>query len=119
MRWVIIGLLSCLGFVGAAGVASASCPPPACDRGEFCLWDTESYDGVEQHLDLATLNPGSCFALPDGFDGRSFVNLADRLVTVYQGQDCSTEGEFTTYPGGGTYVPSAPFVVRGIEVWEH
>jgi hypothetical protein len=39
-------------------------------------------------------------------------------VTVYQGRGCSTEGEFDTYPGGGTYVPEAPFVIRAVEVWE-
>jgi hypothetical protein len=37
---------------------------------------------------------------------------------VYQSEECSTEGDFVTYPGGGTFVPDAPFLVRGIQIWE-
>lgn len=115
MRAVVVVVLSCLGFLGSVAAASASCPPP-CDQGELCLWQSPGFGDTQQRLDLTTVNPGSCVAVPEA---RSFVNLSARLVTVYQGADCSTEGEFTTYPGGGTYVPDAPFVVRGIEVWDH
>lgn len=89
-----------------------------CEPGEFCLWERADYRGEILRLDLRNANPNECIPLPEGFVGRSFANrTADRHVTVYQGRDCSTEGDFTTYPGGGTFVPQAPFVVRGIQVW--
>lgn len=61
---------------------------------------------------------GECVPLSEGFVGRSFANRMRRPVTVYQGRGCDTEGEFDTYPGGGTYVPEASFVVRAVVVWE-
>ncbi|TCP48530.1 peptidase inhibitor family I36 [Tamaricihabitans halophyticus] len=88
-----------------------------CDVGEFCLWESTSYSGAINRADLTNVNPEECAPLPEGFDGRSFVNRTDRLVTVYQDRHCATEGDFTTYPGEGTYVPVAPFVVRGIQFW--
>lgn len=97
----------------SAGQAETS----ACDRGEFCAWPGTGYTGRPARLDLETANPGECIPLPDGLVARSFVNNLTRDTTVFQGATCSTEAEFTTYPGKGTYVPDAPFVVRAIEVW--
>lgn len=110
---------SCL-IVGS-GVAQASTTPPpefACLKGEFCSWTDEFYSGQITRLDLRTANPSECVPLPATFDGRAFANRMDRMITVYQGRDCSTEGDFTTYPGGGTFVPQAPFVARAIQIWE-
>jgi hypothetical protein len=101
-----------------ATAAPASAEPEPCERGEFCLWPAENYQGAIQRIALENANPGECVPLPEGFDGRSFANRTKRPVTVYQGRDCSTEGEFDTYPGGGTFVPAAPYVVRGVQIWE-
>lgn len=90
---------------------------PACAVGELCLWTTETYSGTTQHYDLRTANPEDCIPLPEGFEGHSFVNRLTRDVTIYQSEECTTEGDFTTYPGGGTYVPQSPFVVRAIKIW--
>ncbi|MFD8497496.1 peptidase inhibitor family I36 protein [Amycolatopsis sp. NPDC059657] len=107
-------------LIVGGGVAQASTPPPefACLKGEFCAWTDEFYGGKITRLDLRTANPEECVPLPADFDGRAFANRLDRLITVYQGRDCSTEGDFTTYPGGGTFVPQAPFVARAIQIWE-
>lgn len=113
--------------IAGAGVAGADVPPAGaraeptamCERGEFCLWPTENYADAIQRVALENANPGECVPLPEGFDGRAFANRTTRPVTVYQGRDCSTEGEFDTYPGGGTFVPEAPFVVRGVQIWEN
>jgi len=96
----------------------SSAADPACTAGEFCLWDTETYSGAVETYDLRTANPGDCIPLPEGFQGHSFVNRMTRDVTIYQGADCSTEGDFITYPGHGTYVPRSPFAVRAVKVWE-
>lgn len=114
-------VLAALGLLTAGGIAEAETGTPpvgnGCGQGEFCAWTEDFYGGSVQFLDLRTANPGEC--IPLGGDTRSFVNLLDRDVTVYQGEDCSTEGDFTTYPGGGTYVPHAPFVVRAIQIWDY
>lgn len=113
-------VLAALGLLTAGGIAEAETAPPAghgCEQGEFCAWSEEFYGGSVQFLDLRTANPGEC--IPLSGDARSFGNRLDRDVTVYQGEDCSTEGDFTTYPGGGTFVPHAPFVVRAIQIWDN
>lgn len=102
--------------VSAAGVAGAQ-PSSPCERGEFCLWPGEDYSGEVHRIALANANPEECLPLPDGLDARSFANRTTRQVTVYQARDCATEGEFATYPGGGTFVPAAPHVVRGVQIW--
>lgn len=112
---VVVLVVAALGLAG--GTASAE--PRHCERGEFCLWPGEGYEGDLNRLALENVNPEECFPLPDEFDARSFANRTHRPVTVYQGRDCSTEGEFDTYPGGGTYVPEAPYVVRGVQIWTH
>ncbi|HEY3710747.1 MAG TPA: peptidase inhibitor family I36 protein [Amycolatopsis sp.] len=105
-------------FAPTPAPAGAHQTDPACTVGEFCLWSQESYTGDAQHFDLRTSNPSDCIPLPEGFESHSFVNRMTRDVTIYQGEDCSTEGDFHTYPGGGTYVPQSPFVVRAIKIWE-
>lgn len=104
---------------GSATAQAAPDQPPSytCDRGEFCVWGAENYQSTIHRIDLAGANPEECIPLPEGFDGRSFVNRTSRAVTVYQGRDCSPEGDFSTYPGEGTYVPTGPFLVRGVQLW--
>jgi hypothetical protein len=119
MKSIIVLVAAFVGLTISAGSASAQTDPQPCERGEFCLWPTESYVGDIHRVALENTNPGECVPLPDGFDGRSFANRTKRPVTVYQGRDCSTEGEFDTYPGGGTYVPEAPYVVKGVQIWEY
>jgi membrane-associated PAP2 superfamily phosphatase len=110
-------VLAALGLLTSVGTAHAA-SDPGCQKGEFCLWSTDDYGGGIQRFDLRTANPGECIPLPEGFAGSSFANLLTRDVTVYQSEECSTEGDFVTYPGGGTFVPDAPFLVRGIQIWE-
>ncbi|MDQ2588670.1 peptidase inhibitor family I36 protein [Saccharothrix yanglingensis] len=100
------------------GTAAATPSTPACDRGEFCVWSAKDYADKSHRLDLETANPRECIPLPDGFTARSFANLLNRDTSVFQSATCSTEADFTTYPGRGTYVPDAPFVVRAVQVWE-
>ncbi len=121
MKSVIVFIAAAVGLVAIAGTAGArpAPDPQPCERGEFCLWPTESYVGDIHRVALENTNPGECVPLPDGFDGRSFANRTKRPVTVYQGRDCSTEAEFDTYPGGGTFVPEAPYLVRGVQIWDH
>lgn len=88
----------------------------SCDKGEFCVWPGANYTGQAKRLDLEMANPSECIQL--GMVGRSFANRLSRDVTVYQGETCSTEAEFTTYPKHGTYVPDGYFVIRAITVWE-
>ena len=114
----IAGVLAMVfaGLMSGNGVADAL--PAPCERGEMCVWDAEWFRGVPERVSLETVNPGECVPLSEGFVGRSFANRMRQPVTVYQGPACDTEGEFDTYPGGGTYVPEAPFVVRAVVVWE-
>jgi hypothetical protein len=116
MRVFAVSMIVLAGLLAPAGVAGADRAP--CERGEFCVWQTDSYRGLGYRMSLETVNPGECVGLPAGFDGRSFVNRMRRPVTVYQGRTCSTEAEFDTYPGSGTYVPEAPYVVRAVQIWE-
>ncbi|MEU4448892.1 peptidase inhibitor family I36 protein [Actinosynnema sp. NPDC050801] len=121
-RGLVTALALTAGALASGGTAVARQqdprPGPQCDRGEFCVWSAADYTGDSHRLDLETANPRECIPLPDGFVARSFANRLNRDVSVYQGATCSTEAEFTTYPGKGTYVPDAPFVVRAIQVWE-
>ena len=112
--------LAAFGLLTSAGIAQAAPaqPDPICKTGEFCLWSDTNYGGDAQRFDLRDSNPEECIPLPEGFDGASFVNLMSRDITVYQSEECTTEGDFITYPGGGTYVPRAPFMVRAFKIWE-
>ncbi|MGH3432690.1 MAG: peptidase inhibitor family I36 protein [Thermocrispum sp.] len=105
------------GALSAASTAAAA-KRAHCERGEFCTWQRAFYRGTIHRVDLRSANPGECIPLTPATDGRSFANRTSRDITVYQGRDCSTEGDFTTYPGGGTFVPDAPFVVRALQIWE-
>ncbi|WP_409495172.1 peptidase inhibitor family I36 protein [Amycolatopsis sp. cmx-11-12] len=113
-------LLAMFGLLTSTGVASAATgqPAPDCQKGEFCVWGEESYGGAVHKFDLRTSNPEECIPLPEGFDGHSFVNRLSRDVTIYQSEECTTEGDFITYPGGGTYVPQGPFVIRALKIWD-
>ncbi len=105
-------------LVTGTGAAGATTETALCERGEFCVWPDEDYGGAIVRVSLDDAAPGECVPLAEGVDGRSFANRSRRQITVYQGRDCSTEGEFATYPGGGTFVPQAPYVVRGVQIWE-
>ncbi|GAB3436620.1 peptidase inhibitor family I36 protein [Actinophytocola sediminis] len=115
-RLAVLGTVVSMMIITGPGQASATDSP--CERGEFCLWPGERYTGDPHRFTLANTNPGECVPLPDTVDGRSFANRTTRPVTVYQGRDCATEGEFDTYPGGGTFVPTAPYLVRGVQIWQ-
>ncbi|RZS44254.1 peptidase inhibitor family I36 [Herbihabitans rhizosphaerae] len=111
--------------VGATAQAGTIAAPPApadptvygCDRGLFCLWPGEQYRGPIHTIDPNIATAGECVPLPEGVDARSFVNRTEKHITVYQARNCDTEEDFSTYPGGGTFVPQAPFTVRGVQVW--
>jgi hypothetical protein len=120
----VLVLTTLLLFTGA-GAASAqqngapSVPPGMdCEQGEFCTWSSEFHTGEITRHDLRTTNPEECVPLPDAVDAKSFANRTDRYVTIYQDRDCATEGDFSTYPGDGTFVPQAPFLVRAIQIWD-
>lgn len=102
----------------AAGDPPRPAPPEfACQQGEFCVWPGEFYQGQITRMDLRNTNPDECVPLPAGVQARSFAHRIDRHVTVYQDADCATEGDFSTFPGPGTFVPQTPYVVRAIQIW--
>ncbi|WP_134713441.1 peptidase inhibitor family I36 protein [Saccharomonospora xinjiangensis] len=120
--------LSGLAIAFTPGVAAADTAGPttptvptraeyACETGEFCVWPHADYGGPIVRLDLRNTNPDECRPLPDGVAARSFANRIDRHVTVYQDGECSTEADFSTYPGPGTFVPRSPYVVRAVQIW--
>jgi hypothetical protein len=113
-------VLTALGLLGGSGIAQADQERPefSCQQGEFCAWTGDFYGEAMQRLDLRTANPEECIALPGEIEAKSFANRMDRDVTVYQDTECTTEGDFTTYPGHGTFVPHAPFVVRAVKIWD-
>lgn len=116
--WVVAAAVVAGLGAGAATAAADAGGAGRCERGELCLWARAEYRGTMVRVSLEAASPGECVPLPAGFEGRSFANRMSRYTTVYQGRGCSTEGEFDTYPGGGTYVPEAPYVVRGVQVWD-
>ncbi|WP_020666413.1 peptidase inhibitor family I36 protein [Amycolatopsis nigrescens] len=120
-------VLAAFGLLCGGGIAQATTFSPAapasppefsCQNGEFCAWSGEFYADSVERLDLRTANPGECIPLTGEVGAHSFANRMSRDVTVYQGEDCSTEGDFTTYPGHGTFVPQAHFLVRAIQIWD-
>jgi Peptidase inhibitor family I36 len=115
----VVAVVAAAGVVltTCAGMAEATPRADTCERGEFCVWPTEDYGGAIVRVALENAVPGECVPLPEGAGGRSFANRTERPVTVYQGPECDTDGEFATYPGGGTFVPEAPFVVHGVQIW--
>lgn len=107
------------GVIGGLGVAHAARPRPhqySCDRGTFCFWNAEGYSGRSQFLDLRDTNPGDCTPLREGLMARSLANRSDRDLVVYHDQHCSRTAEHLTYPGGGTFVPEAPFPVAAVRI---
>ncbi|HEV2781888.1 MAG TPA: peptidase inhibitor family I36 protein [Actinophytocola sp.] len=117
VRWLVVVGVVAAALAGGAGVAGTEGDRRGgCERGELCVWVREGYRGGVRRVSLATVNAGECVPLPVA--GRSFANRMSRAVTVYQGAVCETEAEFDTYPGGGTYVPEAPFVVHAVQIWE-
>ncbi|GGO80515.1 peptidase inhibitor family I36 protein [Wenjunlia tyrosinilytica] len=108
---------------GVAGTAhgrrAGAAAGATCDRGEFCAWTGLNHGGQRYTWDLSTAGIESCVPLPQGVSARSFANRIGRPVTTYQDRECGTEGEFDTYPGDGTWVPEAPYVVRAFQVWEN
>lgn len=114
-RAALAALLTLSTVLGLSTLATAD--PMPCDSGELCLWAEPTFAGPRAVMTLSNTTLEECVPVPDGVEGRSFANRLNRPVTVYQDADCATEGEFDTYPGRGTYVPDAPFVVRAVQIW--
>ncbi|PPK70113.1 peptidase inhibitor family I36 protein [Actinokineospora auranticolor] len=111
MRTLLGMLVVVLGMLGLAAPASAT----VCDPGTICLWPLPGFQGPMEVVGIEDVVLGDCLPLEGEY--RSFVNRLKQDVTVYESVECATEADFTTYPGLGTYVPSTPFVVRGIQAW--
>ncbi|WP_183785625.1 peptidase inhibitor family I36 protein [Prauserella sediminis] len=103
---------------GSAASPQPHHPESACNSGEFCAWQEEFYDGKLQRFDLRNTQTEQCVTLDNEMEAHSFATRMERHVTVYQDDKCATQADFSTYPGPGTYVPQAPYVVRAIQVWE-
>ncbi|WP_167176251.1 peptidase inhibitor family I36 protein [Saccharomonospora amisosensis] len=105
----------------AANAVQPPNPSPSaahsCQKGEFCSWPEADYGGAITRFDLRNTNPEECVPFPDGFEANAFANRIDRHVTVYQDRECSTEADFSTYPGPETFVPRSPYIVRAIQIW--
>lgn len=65
--------------------------------------------------ELADTDVNSCVPLPPGTSAKSFVNRTRKLVTTYQSAECSTEGDFVTFPSG-TWVPESRHTVRAFQI---
>ncbi|GAA1231728.1 hypothetical protein GCM10009676_13470 [Prauserella halophila] len=107
----------------SSAASSAASPQPdhpefACDSGEFCAWQDEFYGGKLQRFDLRNTHTDDCVALDNAMEAHSFATRMERHITVYQDRECATQADFSTYPGPGTFVPQAPYVVRAIQIWE-
>lgn len=116
--------LAVLMLLSSSTVANAATarhsPEPAtqvCGIGEFCVWPEVDYGGAIARFDLRGTNPEECVPLHDELEARAFANRIDRHVTVYQDRECSTEADFSTYPGPETFVPRSPYIVRAIQIW--
>lgn len=105
-----------LGLVASS--ASGQTMRLACERGAFCLWTDVNYAGQLHTVDLRTGNPGECIVLPTGFVARSLANRSDRDLTVFSDPSCAKGTQYVIYPGGGTFVPKAPFDVAAIQIGE-
>lgn len=89
-----------------------------CPDGLLCYWPQPGFPGTPRTIDPGRTPHGRCVTLAFRDEARSFVNNTGKPATLYQGGHCSPDGAFATYPGGGTYVPDAPFVARAVEIWE-
>jgi hypothetical protein len=101
--------------------ASAAAPPRLgeCAAGELCLWTATDFRGARHAHELAETDIESCVPLPPGAPAQALANRTGRPVTTYQSAECAETGEFETYPGGGTWVPSSPYRVRAFKIWEN
>ncbi|MFE3599745.1 peptidase inhibitor family I36 protein [Streptomyces sp. NPDC059142] len=100
---------------------SAPAAPPrlgACAAGELCLWAKDDFKGARQTHELSGTDIDSCVPLPAGTTAHSLANRTGRPVTTYQSATCGETGEFETYPGTGTWLPSSPYRVRAFKIWE-
>ncbi|WP_436493938.1 peptidase inhibitor family I36 protein [Actinokineospora sp. HUAS TT18] len=116
MRTIALAVLLALSTVFGLTSAAAADPLP-CDAGELCLWSEPNFGGELVVLTLSDTGVEECVPLSEDIGVRSFINRLSKPTTVYQDEECATEGEFDTYPGGGTYVPSAPFTIRAVQIW--
>ena len=118
------GVLLCAGALTAlvltpvrAGAATDRAED-RCDVGRLCLWRQPDFAGTRYDYELTDTGTQSCVSLPGGGTARALANRMGRPVTGYQSAECAETGEFATYPGGGTFVPRTPYVVRAFKVWE-
>jgi hypothetical protein len=112
---MLVVLLTLSTVLGLGGAATAE--PVLCGAGELCLWSEPNFGGEPVVLSLSDTGVEECVPLSEDIGVRSFINRLSKPTTVYQDMECSTEGEFDTYPGNGTFVPSAPFTVRAVQIW--
>ncbi|MFJ2557010.1 MULTISPECIES: peptidase inhibitor family I36 protein [unclassified Streptomyces] len=105
---------------GTAAPAAPAAPPRlgACASGELCLWAKDDFKGARQTHELSGTDIDSCVPLPAGTSAHSLANRTGRPVTTYQSDTCGETGEFETYPGKGTWLPSSPYRVRAFKIWE-
>ncbi|MFE3825574.1 peptidase inhibitor family I36 protein [Streptomyces sp. NPDC059092] len=103
-----------------AAPAAPAAPPRlgACAAGELCLWAKDDFKGARQTHELSGTDIDSCVPLPEGTTAHSLANRTGRPVTTYQSGTCGETGEFETYPGTGTWLPSSPYRVRAFKIWE-
>ncbi|MEV7086908.1 peptidase inhibitor family I36 protein [Streptomyces sp. NPDC093085] len=105
----------------APKTAAPAAPAPrlgACAAGELCLWAREEFKGARWTHELSSTDIDSCVPLPAGSTAHSLANRTGRPVTTYQSATCDETGEFETYPGKGTWLPSSPYRVRAFKIWE-
>ncbi|MFD8078095.1 peptidase inhibitor family I36 protein [Streptomyces sp. NBC_00510] len=120
MRSAALTLALTAAVVAAAALAApaphaTAAPAGGCDPGELCLWSRPDYRGARLVHELADTDVNSCVPLPPGTSAKSFVNRTRKLVTTYQSAECSTEGDFVTFPSG-TWVPESRHTVRAFQI---
>ncbi|QHC21269.1 peptidase inhibitor family I36 protein [Streptomyces sp. GS7] len=103
---------------GAARTAGHPATSGDCSAGQLCLWPKADFGGRRQTYELSDTEIESCVSLPKGVTAAAFANRTGRPVTTYQSAECAETGEFDTYPGGGSWVPKAPYQVRAFKLWE-
>ncbi|MYS85887.1 hypothetical protein GTZ85_38155 [Streptomyces sp. SID5474] len=110
---------SLLTTVGAPSASASAAAATLCSPGQVCFWTEPGFAGAPAAtFELTGANVEQCVSLPNGVDALSFANRMDRYVTMYQSRECATEGDFSTYPGEGVFVPEVPFTVRAFQIWE-
>ncbi|GAA3174415.1 MULTISPECIES: peptidase inhibitor family I36 protein [Streptomyces] len=89
-----------------------------CSKGQLCVWPDAEFGGKRRTFELADTDIDSCIPLPKNTTAASLANRTGRPVTTYQSAACAETGEFDTYPGGGSWVPSSPYRFRAVKIWE-